>query len=58
MQIQDYTLAQYRPDTFELLAYTLTIEKLVEVFGYPEVSSEQCTCRTDASKITMQRLTR
>ena len=33
----DYTLSQYRPETFELLAYTLTVQKLVEAFGYPEV---------------------
>lgn len=31
-----------RPETFELLAYTLTVQKLVDAFGYPEVScSEQ-----------------
>ena len=34
---QDYTCAQYKPETFEMLAYTLTIEKLVTVFGYPSV---------------------
>ncbi|KAK9829767.1 hypothetical protein WJX72_007769 [[Myrmecia] bisecta] len=33
----DYTLAQYRPETFETLAYTETVKKLVEFFGYPEV---------------------
>ncbi|KAK9843987.1 hypothetical protein WJX81_001142 [Elliptochloris bilobata] len=33
----DYTCAQYKPETFEMLAYTLTIEKLVTVFGYPSV---------------------
>lgn len=32
----DYTLAQYKPETFEALAYRLTTEKLVRVFGYPE----------------------
>lgn len=31
----DYTLAQYKPDTFELLAHTQTIDKLVTAFGYP-----------------------
>jgi hypothetical protein len=31
----DYTLAQYKPDTFELLAHTQTIDKLVSAFGYP-----------------------
>lgn len=33
----DYTLAQYKPDTFEALAYSLTVDKLVTVFGYPVV---------------------
>lgn len=33
----DYTLAQYRPETFEVLAYNLTIEKLVNNFRYPKV---------------------
>ena len=33
----DYTLAQYRPETFEVLAYNLTVDKLVDVFGYPPV---------------------
>ena len=33
----DYTLAQYRPETFEVLAYNLTVDKLVDVFGYPSV---------------------
>jgi hypothetical protein len=37
--VQDYTLAQYRPETFETLAYTLTIDKLVSNCGYPEVRS-------------------
>jgi len=32
----DYTLAQYKPETFEALAYRLTTEKLVKVFGYPQ----------------------
>lgn len=27
-----------RPETFEMLAYSLTVEKLVEAFGYPEVA--------------------
>eukprot|EP00879_Flechtneria_rotunda_P000833 GHRR01000958.1.p1 GENE.GHRR01000958.1~~GHRR01000958.1.p1 ORF type:complete len:660 (+),score=216.69 GHRR01000958.1:198-2177(+) len=31
----DYTLAQYKPDTFELLAHTQTVDKLVTAFGYP-----------------------
>jgi len=31
----DYTLAMYKPETFEVLAYTLTCEKLVNVYGYP-----------------------
>ncbi|KAL6757409.1 purine 5'-nucleotidase [Haematococcus lacustris] len=33
----DYTLAQYRPDTFEALAHSQTVNKLVRHFGYPEV---------------------
>ena len=33
----DYTLSQYRPETFEVLAYNLTIEKLVNNFNYPKV---------------------
>ena len=37
MRPQDYTCAQYKPETFEMLAYKLTIEKLVTVFGYPSV---------------------
>ena len=32
----DYTLAQYKPETFEALAYRLTTEKLVRVFNYPQ----------------------
>ena len=32
----DYTLAQYKPETFEALAYRLTTEKLVKVFNYPK----------------------
>lgn len=31
----DYTLAQYKPDTFESLAYTGTIQKLVHDLKYP-----------------------
>lgn len=31
----DYTLAQYKPDTFEQLAHTQTVDKLVTAFGYP-----------------------
>ena len=34
----DYTLSQYKPETFEKLAHDLTVEKLVGVFGYPEAS--------------------
>ena len=33
----DYTIAQYRPETFEVLAYNLTVDKLVSVFNYPKV---------------------
>ncbi|KXZ54522.1 hypothetical protein GPECTOR_4g587 [Gonium pectorale] len=32
----DYTLAQYKPDTFEGLAHKETVSKLVDVFRYPE----------------------
>ncbi|GIL92324.1 hypothetical protein Vretifemale_19840 [Volvox reticuliferus] len=32
----DYTLAQYKPDTFESLAHKETVSKLIEVFRYPE----------------------
>ncbi|XP_076899652.1 uncharacterized protein LOC143553558 [Bidens hawaiensis] len=32
----DYTLAQYKPDTFESLAYDGTVEKLVSNLGYPK----------------------
>nr|XP_043636640.1 5'-nucleotidase domain-containing protein 4-like [Erigeron canadensis] len=32
----DYTLAQYKPDTFEALAYDGTVEKLVNNLGYPK----------------------
>lgn len=32
----DYTLAQYKPDTFEGLAHKETVAKLVDVFRYPE----------------------
>lgn len=31
----DYTLAQYKADTFESLAYDGTVEKLVSNLGYP-----------------------
>lgn len=31
----DYTLAQYKPETFESLAYEGTIRKLVYDLGYP-----------------------
>ena len=41
MRPQDYTCAQYKPETFEMLAYKLTIEKLVTVFGYPSVRAWQ-----------------
>lgn len=33
----DYTLAQYKPESFEVLAYEKTVKKLVSVFGYPKV---------------------
>jgi len=31
----DYTLAMYKPETFETLAYSETKKKLVDVYGYP-----------------------
>jgi len=33
--LQDYTLAQYKPETFERLAYCETVKKLVATFDYP-----------------------
>ena len=36
----DYTLAQYKPESFEALAYRLTVDKLVSVFGYPALIKE------------------
>ena len=33
----DYTMAQYRPETFEVLAFNLTVKQLVEKLGYPRV---------------------
>jgi hypothetical protein len=33
----DYTLAQYRPETFEVLAHTETVKKLVDNLNYPQV---------------------
>ena len=32
----DYTLASYRPETFETLAHEQTVKKLVHHFGYPK----------------------
>jgi len=32
----DYTLASYKPDTFESLAHVQTVDKLVKFFGYPQ----------------------
>ena len=32
----DYTLAQYRPETFERLAHTETVKKLISSLGYPK----------------------
>ena len=34
--LQDYTLAQYKPETFEHLAYSQTVRKLTANFGYPD----------------------
>ncbi|KAL2346326.1 hypothetical protein Fmac_000326 [Flemingia macrophylla] len=38
----DYTLAQYRPETFESLAYRGTIKKLVYDLGYPRELLNWC----------------
>ena len=32
----DYTLAEYIPETFDMLAYDGALEKLVTRMGYPE----------------------
>ncbi|GBF93676.1 hypothetical protein Rsub_06779 [Raphidocelis subcapitata] len=32
----DYTIAQYKPKSFEELAYRETVDKLVRAFGYPK----------------------
>lgn len=37
----DYTLAQYKPDTFEILTYEGTVKKLVFELGYPQ---QVCLC--------------
>jgi len=36
----DYTLAQYRPEAFETLVHELTVDKLVQVLGYPQLLYE------------------
>jgi hypothetical protein len=41
----DYTLAQYKPETFEALAYNGTIEKLVKDLNYPAEVSCTDTCK-------------
>jgi hypothetical protein len=41
----DYTLAQYKPETFESLAYHGTIEKLVKDLNYPEEVSYNKKCK-------------
>lgn len=35
LPVQDYTLAQYKPETFEHLAYSQTVNQLTTNFGYP-----------------------
>jgi hypothetical protein len=41
----DYTLAEYIPETFDLLAYDGALDKLVNTMGYPRECSEfQCVC--------------
>ena len=53
----DYTLAQYKPETFESLAYEGTIKKLVHDLGYPpEVSlhfHSSCTIQIHDYPISM-----
>ena len=53
----DYTLAQYKPETFESLAYEGTIKKLVKDLGYPpEVSlrsHSSCTIKVHDYPICM-----
>lgn len=46
----DYTMAQYRPETFEVLAYNLTVKQLVEKLGYPSVRAGAVPCRIPSAR--------
>ena len=37
----DYTLAIYRRESFDALTYKLTLQRLVDEFGYPEAICER-----------------
>jgi len=37
----DYTLAMYKPETFELMSYNETVKKLVAEYGYPRALMEK-----------------
>ena len=50
----DYTLAQYKSETFESLAYEGTVRKLVYDLGYPsEVSILYCSSKVLTSKMCL-----
>lgn len=52
----DYTLAQYRPESFEVLAYELTVEKLIAEFDYPSVSLPLFSSPLHAGMILLKQL--
>jgi len=37
----DYTLAMYKPETFEMMSYNETVKKLVAEYGYPRALMEK-----------------
>ena len=37
----DYTLAMYKPETFEMMSYNETVKKLVGEYGYPRALMEK-----------------
>lgn len=41
-RIRTHPPSQYKPEHFEALTYRLTVDKLVTVFGYPEVCHKTC----------------
>ena len=52
----DYTLAQYRPETFETLVFRETCKKLVSACGYPlEVLSLDFDCRFMVRGLTIDK---